>query len=183
MNDLESLAHLLSRRCFVEAAYFGTVSTLKSPTALAHMFAGVGCCGCVEPLAMAQRLLEDAPVRDEVGVGLCISPVTELPYEGFFHLIQAVRLDPTIKAPENLRSVFDAVADDLAYVSRREFHRPPDKRRHYTLRAASLSAALLLRQLTGSDQELPGVMLPTIEVSKEIIDTELGRSGGDATLF
>lgn len=183
MDDLESIAHLLSRRCFVEAAYFGAVSALRTPTALAHMFAGVGCCGCAEPLAIAQRLLEDAPVRDEVDAGLRISPATELPYEGFFHLIQAVRLHPAIKAPESLREVFDAVADDLAFVSRRELHRAPDKRRRYSHRVACLSAAVLLRRLTSNDRELPGVASPELEGAMEIIDEELGRSGGDATFI
>src|SRR5512146_2358032 len=111
MNDLELIAHLLSRRCFAEAAYLGAVSALRTPTALAHIYAGVGCCGCAEPLAIAQRLLEGAPTHAEVDAGLRVSPETELPYEGFFHLVQALRLDPAIKAPENLREVFDSVAD------------------------------------------------------------------------
>jgi hypothetical protein len=185
MVDLELVAHLLSRRCFAEAAYFGALSALKSPRAEAHMLAGVGCCGCAEPLAMAQRLLEDVPVHnEEVGAGvLRISPATELPYEGFFHLIEAVRLDPAIKAPRSLREVFDAVADDLAYVSRREIHRPPGKRRRYSHGIACVSAAVLLRRLTSNDRELPGVASPSLEGAMEIIDAELGRSGGDATFF
>jgi hypothetical protein len=48
---------------------------------------------------------------------------------------------------------------------------------------ASVSAALLLRQLTGSDRELPGVAPITLETAKEILQTELARSGGDATFY
>jgi hypothetical protein len=149
------------------------------------MLAGVGCCGCVEPLAIGQRLLEGVPVADEkLGMGsLLISPATELPYEGFFHLIEAVRLDPSIQAPENLRQVFDSVADDLAYASRRELHRPPGQRRRYTLQQASLSAAVLLRRLAASDRDLPGVVPPRLEGATAIVEEELGRSGGDATFF
>jgi hypothetical protein len=83
----------------------------------------------------------------------------------------------------NLHQVFDSVADDLAYFSRRELEPGLEDRKQYTLRAVSVSAAMLLRQLTGSDRELPGVMLPTIETSKEIIVTELSRSGGDVIYF
>jgi hypothetical protein len=185
MGDLQFIAQLLSRRRFLEAAYFGAVSALKSPSPEAHLFTGVGCCGCVEPLAIGQRLLEGVPVPDEqLGTGfLAISPATELPYEGFFHLIEAVRLQPGIQAPGDLRPVFDAVADDLAYFSRRELHRPPDHRRRYTLRLASLSAALLLRRLTGSGSDLPGVASPVLEGAMKVIEEELGRSGGDATFY
>lgn len=185
MDILEYIGHLLSRRCFTEAAYFGAVSALNSSTAEAHLLAGVGCCGCVEPLAIGQRLLEGVPVSDEqIGMNvLLISPATELPYEGFFHLIEAVRLDPAIKAPENLREVFDAVADDLAYFSRRELHRPPDKSKRHTLMGASLSAAVMLRRLTKSDRKLPGVLSSRLDGAIEIINEELVRSGGDATFF
>jgi len=184
MIDLEHVAHLLYQRYFAEAAYFGAVSALRSPTAEAHMLAGVGCCGCAEPLAMAQRLLEGVPVPDEElgGTGgLRISPASQLPYEGFLHLLQALRLDPSIKAPTNLRNVFDSIADDLAYVSRRELEPGPHKRRRYTLREASLSAAVLLRRLTESDRELPGVASPSLQKAMEIIDEELGQSSVDAT--
>jgi len=110
-----------------------------------------------------------------------VSPATELPYEGFLHLIEAIRRDPAITAPSSLREVFDAVADDLAYVSRRELHRPPDQRRRYTLREASLAAAVLLRRLTRSERALPGVASITLERVSVIIEQDLGRAGSDAT--
>lgn len=185
MDDLILIADLLSRRCFMEAAYFGVMRALKSPSAEAHLLTGVGCCGGIESLAIGQRLLEGVPVPEEK-IGTAdrpVSPATELPYEGFFHLIEAVRLDPAIKAPENLRMIFDAVADDLAFFSRRELHRPPDKRRQHTLQAASLSAAVLLRRLTNCDRELPGVASPRLEMAAETIEKELDRSGGDAAFF
>jgi hypothetical protein len=181
MSDLPSIAVLLSRRCFIEAMYFGTIAALRLPSAEAHMFAGIGCCGCAEPLAIGQRLLDG--MEEVRASGLIVSPATELPYEGFFHLIEAVRLNPAIKAPENLREVIDAVADDLAYISRRELHRPPDKRRRYTLQDASVSAAMLLRRLTGSDSKLPGVALQRQEVASKIVERELTGNGGDATFY
>lgn len=185
MDELLFIANLLSRRCFVETAYFGVLRALKSPTAEAHLLAGVGCCGCIEPLATGQRLLEGVPVPDEkIEMGaLLISPATELPYEGFFHLIEAVRLDPAIKAPGNLREIFDSVADDLAFFSRRELHRPPDQRRRHTLQDASLSAAVMLRRLTACDRKLPGVASLNLDIAREIIDKELDRSGSDAMFF
>jgi hypothetical protein len=76
--------------------------------------------------------------------------------------------------------VFDAVADELVYVSRRETHRPPEQRRLYSLRQASLAAAVLLRRLTGTARELPGVASPAAEAACAVIDQELARSGGDA---
>lgn len=185
MINLDYIVHLLSLRCFAEAAYFGTVQTLKTPTARAHLLAGVGCCGCTEPLSLAQRLLEGVFVSDEElkKSELRVSPITLLPYEGFFHLINALRLDQSIRAPESLRDIFDSVADDLAYVSRRELEPGPNNRRRYTLREASLCAAVMLRRLTGSDRELPGVAAPSLERAMEIIEVELGQSGGDATFF
>jgi len=181
---VELMVYLLSQRCFPEAAYFGAVQAMKKPSAQAHLFAGLGCCGCAEPLAIAQRLLEGAPAPDEIDVGgLRISPATGLIYEGFFHLLEAVRLDSSIKVPAELRDLGDGVADDLAYVSRREMHTPPDKRKSYTLRQASVAAAVLIRRLTESSRELPGVMTTTVEDATEIIDTELGRTGGDAIFF
>jgi hypothetical protein len=99
------------------------------------------------------------------------------------HLVEAVRLDPAIKASENLREVFDSVADDLASFSRRELHRPPDQRRRHTLQDASLSAAVLLRRLTGCDRKLPGVGSLNLEIAREIIDGELARTGSDARFF
>jgi hypothetical protein len=184
MDDLDSIAYLLSRRCFAEAAYFGAMHALKQPSAQAHLFAGLGCGGCAEPLAVAQRSLEDAPVPREIGAGgLTVSPATNLIYEGFFHLIEALRLDPSIKVSAELREVADYVADDLAYVSRRELHTAPDKRRRYSLRLASVAAAVLIRRLTESDRELPGVLSATLEVAAEAIEAELGRRGGDAAFF
>jgi hypothetical protein len=181
---VDSMVYLLSQRCFAEAAYFGAVQAMKKPSAQAHLFAGLGCCGCAEALAIAQRLLEGAPVPDEIGAGgLRISPATRLIYEGFFHLLEALRLDPSIKVPGELRELADGVADDLAYVSRREMHMPPDKRKRYSLRQASVAAAVLIRRLTESSRELPRVMATTVEDATEIIDTELGRTGGDATFF
>jgi hypothetical protein len=184
VTDLEFVANMLSRRYFAEAAYFGVVSALKAPTAAAHMLAGAGCCGCVEPIAQGQRLLEGALDSDTVGPGgLRVSPATEMPYEGFFHLVQARRLDRTIMAPASLHDVFETVADDLAYFSRRELHTAPDQRRRYSLRMASVSAAVLLRQMSGSDRELPGVAPATLEAAAEIIHTEVNRVGGDAAFF
>jgi hypothetical protein len=181
MDDLASLENLLLRRCFVEVAYFGAVRAMKAPSAAAHMLAGVGCCGCMAPLAVAQQLLEGIAVPDEaLAIRAVVSPASELPYEGFFHLVEAVRRDRAVRAPPSLREVFDAVADELAYVSRRETHRPPEQRRVYSLRQASLAAAVLLRRLTGTARELPGVASPAAEAASAVIDQELARSGGDA---
>jgi hypothetical protein len=184
VSGLEPIASLLSRRFFVEAAYYGAVSAIRNPSAMAHMFAGVACCGCAEPLAAAQRLIEGVAGDDEGGAGgLLVSPATDLPYEGFFHLIEAVRLDPELRAPAALRGVFDAVADDLAYASRREVHRPPDRMRRYSHRVACVSAALLIRRFTSNDRELPGVQSPTLQLTRDVIDAELQRTGGDATFL
>ena len=143
MDELSRIEHLLAQRFFAEAAYYGGVSATSSPTARAHLLAGVGCCGCAEPLAAAQRLLDGDPSRAPATVpaAFAVSPATELPYEGFLHLIEAVRLDPELRASEHLRDVLDGVADDLAYVSRREIHRPPDARRRYSHGLACVAAA------------------------------------------
>lgn len=182
MDDLASIAALLSQRCFMDVAYFGVVHAMKSPSAEAHMLAGVGCCGCVEPLAIAQRLVEGVAVRDEDLASSMppVSPATELPYEGFFHLIEAIRRDPAIAAPPSLCEVFDAVADDLAYFSRRELHRPPDRRKRYTLREASLCAAVLLRRLARTDRALPGAAPTALDIARSVIEQELRCGGGDA---
>ena len=128
MVDRAAIMHLLARRCFAEAAYFGAVAALTSPTAELHMLAGIGCCGCIEPLAIAQRLMENVPVaEDKLGAGgLRISPSSSMPNAGFIHLIESLRLEPNITAPAELRDVIDGVADDLAFFSRRELHRSPD---------------------------------------------------------
>ena len=183
MVDLELVTHLLSKRCFADAIYFATLSAIQTPSARAHMLAGIACCGCVEPLATAQRLLEGAAKDRTFQVGpLLVSPMSMLPYEGFFHLIQALRLDPSITAPASLRPVADEVADDMAYVSRRELHFPPEQRKRYTHGAASLGAAMLLRRLAGSDRELPGV-IGDLGYLHEIIDAELAGKSGDADFF
>lgn len=184
MTDSEFLVNLLGTRCYAEAAYYGGLLALKERSATAHMLAGAACCGYAEPAAAAQRILEGAPLEGEIGPGgLRVSPQTTLPYEGFFHLLEARRLDPSISAPSTIRPIFDSIADDLAYFSRREFHSSADRPKKYSLRMASVSAALLLRQLTGSDRELPGVAPITLETAKEILQTELARSGGDATFY
>jgi hypothetical protein len=185
MTEIDYLSHLLSQRYFPEAAYFAVVLSLRNPSAPAHMLAGAACCGCCEPLAKAQKLLDGVEVPDEeLGTGaLRVSPITLLPYEGFFHLLQALRMDPSITAPANLREVFDSVADDLSYVSRRELELPPDQHKRYSLRMASVAAALLLRRFTGSTRELPGVMPTTITLATEIIDAELSQAGGDAAFL
>ncbi len=184
MTEAGPVANLLSQRYYAEAAYFGVVQALMEPSAMAHMLAGAACCGCAQPIAAGQRILEDAPLEGEVGSGgLRVSPQTQLPYEGFFHLLQARRLDPAIMAPKSLGQVFDSIADDLAFFSRREFQSSPDRRKKYSLRLASVSAALLLRQLTGSERELPGVAPATVEMAREIIETELSGRGGDAAFI
>jgi hypothetical protein len=75
------------------------------------------------------------------------------------------------------------VADDLAYVSRREIHRPPDKARRYSHKLACLSAAVLLTRLTGTNRSLPGVGSTTLDCTMEIIEGELGQRGGDAMFY
>jgi hypothetical protein len=175
MDDLNAIEDLLVQRYFVEVAYYGGVNAAKAPSARAHLLAGVGCCGCAEPMAVAERLLDgDAdPRADEGAGGLRVSPGTELPYDGFEHLVQSARLDPQLRAPQRLREVLDAVADDLAYVSRREIHRPPDARRQYSHGLAAVMAALLLRRLTGSEADLPRVPTSTGAIAREILDAEL----------
>jgi len=160
------------------------VSAIKAHSAVAHMLAGVACCGCAEPLAIGQRALEGASAPHEENASeprTC--PATDLLYEGFFHLIEAVRLDSSIEAPAALRDQFDAIADDLAYVSRRELHAPADRRKRYSLRIASVAAAVLLRRLTRTAKELPGVMEPLRDSAVQIIEVELSRTGGDAMFY
>ena len=159
MVDLELVTHLLSKRCFADAIYFATLSAIQTPSARAHMLAGIACCGCVEPLATAQRLLEGAAKDRTFQVGpLLVSPMSRLPYEGFFHLIQALRLDPSITAPASLRPVADEVADDMAYVSRRELHFPRSSASATHTAPPAWARAMLLRRLAGSDRELPGMI-------------------------
>ena len=179
------VAALLKKGWFAEAAYFAVVRVMKSPNADAHMIAGVSCCGCGRPLAIAQRLLEGEPVLDEdLRRGyLATSPIPRLPYEGLFHLLQAIRLEPSIRAPLELRNVFDSVADDLAFVSRRDLERPPNAQARYTFREATLAAALLLRRLTGTQLGLAGVFDLSIQRASKIIDFELAHPGGDASFF
>jgi hypothetical protein len=176
VDDPTAIEHLLARRYFAEAAYYAGVLATASPSARTHMLAGAGCCGCAEPLAGAQRLLDGDPDPhgDEGAGGLRVSPATELPYEGIRHLIAAHSLDPALRAPERLHEVLDGVADDLAYVSRREIHRPPDARRRYSHGVACVAAALLLRRLTGSERDLPRVAPSTVERAREIVEAELG---------
>ncbi len=52
--------------------------------------------------------------------GLRVSPMSQLPFAGFDHLLAAFRADPQLRAPERFREVIDGIADDLAYMSRRE---------------------------------------------------------------
>jgi len=173
--ELTAMQHLLSQRFFAETAYFAGVGAALSPSAQAHMLAGAGCCGCAEPLAVAQRLVDGdpEPSREADGSALRVSPGTELPYAGFEHLVEAFRLDPGLRAPESVHDVLDSVADDLAYVSRREIHRPPDARRRHSHSLACVAAALLLRRLTGSERELPRVSPSTVERAREILVEEL----------
>jgi hypothetical protein len=179
------VASLLSQRYFAEAAYFGGVDALRNRSPNAHLLAGIGCCGCVVSLATAQRLLDGDPVPEgDLGVGpLRVSPATELPYEGLFHLIESVRADPAAQVPGPLREVADAVADDLAYASRREVRRPPDEPRRYSYPMACLAAAVLLRRLTGTSRELPRAHPALLAVATEILETELSGTGGDATFL
>jgi hypothetical protein len=179
------VASLLSRRYFAEAAYFGVVDALRNPSANAHLLAGIGCCGCVAPLATTQRLMDGDPVADsDLGIGgLRVSPATELPYEGLFHLVEAVRADAATKVPGPLREIADAVADDLAYASRSEVRRPPDEPRQYSHPMACLAAAVLLRRLTGTSRGLPRADPARLTVAAEILETEIGGTGGDATFL
>jgi hypothetical protein len=177
MEDLTHIEDMLVRRFFAEAAYFAGVRAVESPSAEVHMLAGGSCCGCVEPLAVGQRLLEGAPVTSaESGPGgLRVSPATELPQEGLAHLLQAVRLAPELRAPERLLEIFDGIADDLAYASRREIHRPPEARSRYSHRVTCVAAALLLRELTGTNRPLPGVDASTLQFASHALNEERGR--------
>ena len=76
-----------------------------------------------------------------------------------------------------------AVADDLAYASRREVRRPPDELRRYSHPMACLAAAVLLRRLTGTSRELPRVHPVRLAAAAEILDPELRGTGGDATFL
>jgi hypothetical protein len=161
---------LVAERHFVEVAYFAGVSATASPSAEAHLFAGIGCCGCVEPQAVAQRVLED---EDGLGGGgLRVSFATRLPYAGLDHLLEAVRADPELRAPDHLREVIDGVAEDLAYVSRREVRTSSAGYRH-SHGLTCVAAALLLRRLTGSERELPGVMAFSLRAGREVLEAEL----------
>jgi hypothetical protein len=180
MVDLDRVTLLLSKRYFADALYLATLGAIQSRASRAHMLAGIACCGCAGPLASGQRLLEGAAKDPIAQAGPSIvSPMTMLPYEGFFHLIQAFRLEPSLTAPASLRPLADDIADDMAYVSRREQQFPPEQRKRHSHRAACLGAATLLRRLTGSDRELPGVTGDPAVVNA-IIDQELAGAGGDA---
>jgi hypothetical protein len=125
---------------------------------------------------LAQRLIEgvDVPEHELGGGGLVVSAGSELPYEGALHLVEALRADPQLVCPPELCSVVDEIADDLAYLSRREQHRAPDRRRPHTLRAVSLAAAVLLRRVTGSARSLPGLDEPQLATARATIDALLG---------
>ena len=150
MVDLDRVTLFLSKRYFADVLYLATLGAIQSRASRAHMLAGIACCGCAEPLASGQRLLEGVGKDPITQPGpLIVSPMTMLPYEGFFHLIQAFRIEPSLTAPvASLRSLADDVADDMAYVSRRELHFPPEQRKRHAHRTASLGAAMLLRRLT-----------------------------------
>jgi hypothetical protein len=183
-DEVQAIVYLLANRFYTEAAYFGTLCAMRTADARAHLMAGIGCCGCAAPLADAQRLLEGVPERAQAGTSdLNISPMTRLPIEGFYHLLEARRLDRTIMVPPDLRAIADEVADDLAFASRREIHRRPDRPGRYSHRLVCVAAALLLRDMTGTVDALPGVMEPTRTVAQEAIAVELAQTGGDASFL
>ena len=95
--------------------------------------------------------------------------MTRMPFAGLDHLLAAFRADPRLSAPADLHAVIDAVADDLAYTSRREI-RTSQRHSHGV---TCIAAALLLRRLTGSDRELPGVMVARRRSAEEILAEEL----------
>jgi hypothetical protein len=184
MVDSDRVTMLLSKRYFADALYFATLGATQRRSSRAHMLAGIACCGCTGPLARGQRLLEGGATKDRTTQAgpLIVSPMTRLPYEGFFHLIQAFRLEHSLSAPASLSPLADDIADDMAYVSRLEVHSPPEQRKRHAHRTASLGAAMLLRRLTGSDRELPDVTGDPADMNA-IIDEELAGTGGDAEFF
>jgi hypothetical protein len=184
MADLDFVVNLFSRRYYVETAYFAAINAIKTPTAMAHMLAGVGCCGCAEPLADLQKLFEGSVVTNQqLGDEIRISPNTALYYEGFFHLLQAFRMDPLIKAPSQIHEVLEDVINNLAYISRRELYAPPNSRKKYTFRIASVAAACLIQRLINSNKDLPGVMPTVLDQAANIIAIELTLTGGDSYFF
>lgn len=172
MIDRKYWEYLLRERFFPELAYFAGVSATASSSPEAHLFAGIGCCGHVVLQANVQRIIEDAPLDDEDlrPGGLGVSPMTRMPFAGLDHLIAAFRADPGIAMPQDLHDVIDGVADDLAYTSRREIQ---TSQRH-SHGQTCIAAALLLRRLTGSEHELPGVMVARARIAEEILAEELG---------
>lgn len=182
--DIEQLSHLLFKGYFSEVLYFGLNKVLKKPDAQVHMLTGVACCGLASPLANAQRSLEGAPWPKSAIQANAVSPGTELPYEGLFHLITALRLDPAVKAPSHLHEVFDRIATDLTYVSRREIRRSPDRQLQYSHHMTCITAALLLKKMIGkTTDELPNVPHIRITLAQEILNKELQKSGGDAAFL
>lgn len=175
----DGIVRLLLDRCFTDAVYFAAI--LSGRDRGAHLLAGISCCGCVGPHAEVQRMLEGVPTREPHVMNTAgLSPCTKLAYEGFFHLVEARRADDALSTPRELHEVMNEVADDLAFFSRREL---PSINRRHAGRTTAIAAAMFLRQLTGSDQPLPGVAPVSLRVAGELLRAELDGTGGDAAFL
>jgi hypothetical protein len=175
MIELETLLHFLRERCFAEAAYFAALRASESGVADDFVLAGLACCGCVGPSAIAQRLLEGAEVAEESlgGGGLRVSPATPLVHAGFAHLINALRRDPAARVPTELIPTAEAIADDLAFASRRELHSAVVRNQRGDYAEICRANAVLLRRLCLSTRELPAIR--SYERANELIAAELAR--------
>jgi hypothetical protein len=174
------LQRLVERERFVEALYSGALAVAREPTVDRRLLLGLACCGCVRPIAVAERLLRQPGYRpDTRPAELALPRDTRLVCEGLEQWVNVLCLDPAARLPTQVRAVADKVLADLVDYARQDFKGflPPEGA-PYTLRQAAWAAVLLLHRLVGMTGTPAGV--DTFEAG---IGAEVLRSRGLSALL
>jgi hypothetical protein len=167
-------------RFYGEALYFGALELAVAPSAELHLYLGLAACGAIGGSADVQRMLHGAPE-----VGPRSRPMAGsrslLVYEGFFHLIEAAR--EGLRIPDDLAPIGVAILDDLEWYLREDFKSVILSGRRYTARDVVCGSAAVLRRLLREPPALRDELRSGLSRGDELVDAELGQSGGDAAFY
>jgi len=181
--ESQYVQRLVEERRFTEALYFGALMLARQRSPELHLLLGLACHAAIRPLADLQRMLRSyQPSDDPAASTLMIGANTLLVYEGFYHLIEALRQDRKIQIPESTRHVADEILLDLQWYMKQESHGFASNKRD-SLKMTAVAGAVLLHRLTGH-AGAPSFLLKTeVECADQMIEEELNGTGGDAVFY
>lgn len=179
----QNIEFLVRSKRFLEALYFGALQIDSTSSSQLHLLLGVACCGTIKPIGLIERTLREPRTSNAPRLpsgGLIVGRATTIVYEGFEHLVEARRKDPSIVFAADLVPIVSEVVDDLVSYQLQEFHGYTSDT-PVSLPDAALAATVLLVQLTDGAVQLPPLRTSGSQaIAERVIEERLAMPGDGA---